>query len=142
MEARAKARFVRVTPRKARRVVDLIRGMPADQAQATLAFAPQSASEPIGKLLASAIANAGQAGQSDASSLVVSRAWVDEGPTFKRFRPRAQGRGYRVLKRTSHITVIVSDDGSANRGPAAGARSTATRAAASTRAATTRGRTR
>ena len=146
MEARAKARFVRVTPRKARRVVDLIRGMPADQAQATLAFAPQSASEPIGKLLASAIANAGQAGQSDASSLVVSRAWVDEGPTFKRFRPRAQGRGYRVLKRTSHITVIVSDDGARDRGPAAPARAAADRAAttraATTRAATTRGRTR
>jgi large subunit ribosomal protein L22 len=136
MEARAKARFVRVTPRKARRVVDLIRGMPADQAQATLAFAPQSASEPIGKLLASAIANAGQVGQGDASSLVVSRAWVDEGPTLKRFRPRAQGRGYRVLKRTSHITVIVSDNGAADRAAAGG------RSAAPTRAATTRGRTR
>jgi len=111
MEARAKARFVRVTPRKARRVVDLIRGMPADQAQATLAFAPQSASDPIGKVLASAIANAGQQSHVDSSSLVVSRAWVDEGPTLKRFRARAQGRGYRIYKRTSHITVIVSDDG-------------------------------
>ena len=115
MEARAKARYVRVTPRKARRVVDLIRGMPADQAQATLAFAPQSASDPIGKVLASAIANAGQASRLDASSLVVSRAWVDEGPTLKRFRPRAQGRGYRINKRTSHITVIVSDHGAAGR---------------------------
>ena len=111
MEARAKARFVRVTPRKARRVVDLIRGMPADQAQATLAFAPQSASDPVGKVLASAIANAGHNSHLDARSLVVSRAWVDEGPTLKRFRPRAQGRGYRINKRTSHITVIVSDDG-------------------------------
>ncbi len=110
MEARAKARFVRVTPRKARRVVDLIRGMPADQAQATLKFAPQSASDPVGKVLASAIANAGQVSNLSAGALVVSRAWVDEGPTLKRFRPRAQGRGYRVLKRTSHITVIVSDD--------------------------------
>jgi len=110
MEARAKARFVRVTPRKARRVVDLIRGMPADQAQATLKFAPQSASDPVGKVLDSAIANAGQVSSLGASSLVVSRAWVDEGPTLKRFRPRAQGRGYRILKRTSHITVIVSDD--------------------------------
>ena len=110
MEARAKARYVRVTPRKARRVVDLIRGLPADQAQATLTFAPQSASDPIGKVLASAIANAGQVSHLDASSLVVSKVWVDEGPTLKRFRPRAQGRGYRVLKRTSHITVIVSDD--------------------------------
>jgi large subunit ribosomal protein L22 len=109
MEARAKARFVRVTPRKARRVVDLIRGLPADEAQAALAFAPQSASDPVGKVLASAIANAGQARSVDARSLVVSRAWVDEGPTLKRFRPRAQGRGYRINKRTSHITVIVSD---------------------------------
>jgi large subunit ribosomal protein L22 len=113
MEARAKARYVRVTPRKARRVVDLIRGMPANEAQAALAFAPQSASAPVGKVLASAIANAGQTRSVDSGSLVVSRAWVDEGPTLKRFRPRAQGRGYRILKRTSHITVIVSDrDGS------------------------------
>jgi large subunit ribosomal protein L22 len=110
MEARAKARFVRVTPRKARRVVDLIRGMPADEAQAVLAFAPQGASGPVGKVLASAIANAGRDQHSDAGALVVSRAWVDEGPTMKRFRPRAQGRGYRINKRTSHITVIVSDD--------------------------------
>ena len=111
MEARAKARYARVTPRKARRVVDLIRGLPAEQAQAVLRFAPQSASDPVGKLLASAIANAEQTGQADASSLVVSRAWVDEGPTLPRFRARAQGRAYRIKKRTSHITVIVSDGG-------------------------------
>jgi large subunit ribosomal protein L22 len=111
MEARAKARYVRVTPRKARRVVDMIRGLPAEQAQAVLSFAPQSASDQVGKLLASAIANAEQTGQASASSLVVARAWVDEGPTLKRFRPRAQGRGYRINKKTSHITVIVSDEG-------------------------------
>jgi len=111
MEARAKARYVRVTPRKARRVVDLIRGLPADQAQAVLAFAPQSASDPVGKVLASAIANAGtSSSRPDRGMLWVRRAWVDEGPTLKRFRPRAQGRGYRINKRTSHITVIVSDD--------------------------------
>jgi large subunit ribosomal protein L22 len=122
MEARAKARFVRVTPRKARRVVDLIRGMPADQARAALAFAPQSASNPVGKVLASAIANAEQA-RLDPSALVVSRAWVDEGPTLKRFRPRAQGRGYRINKHTSHITVIVSDgSGRAGNASAAGNR--------------------
>ncbi len=91
-------------------MVDLIRGLPADQARAALAFAPQSASDPVGKVLASAIANAGHARQLDVSTLVVSRAWVDEGPTLKRFRPRAQGRGYRINKRTSHITVVVSDD--------------------------------
>jgi large subunit ribosomal protein L22 len=111
MEARAMARYVRVTPRKARRVVDLIRGLPADEAQAVLAFAPQSASEPVGKVLASAIASAdASGGRGGRGMLWVRRAWVDEGPTLKRFRPRAQGRGYRVLKRTSHITVIVSDD--------------------------------
>jgi large subunit ribosomal protein L22 len=110
MEARAKARYVRVTPRKARRVVDLIRGLPAEQARAVLAFAPQSASDPVGKVLASAIANAEYTGRATASSLVVSNAWVDEGPTMRRFRPRAQGRGYRINKRTSHITVVVSDD--------------------------------
>ncbi|HYZ57576.1 MAG TPA: 50S ribosomal protein L22 [Streptosporangiaceae bacterium] len=111
MEARAKARYVRVTPRKARRVVDLIRGLPAEQAQAVLAFAPQSASGPVGKVLASAIANAGARDRrSGRGALVVSRAWVDEGPTLKRFRPRAQGRAYRINKRTSHITVIVSDE--------------------------------
>jgi large subunit ribosomal protein L22 len=111
MEARAMARFVRVTPRKARRVVDLIRGLPADEAQAVLSFAPQSASDPVGKVLASAIANAdARGGRGDRDMLWVRRAWVDEGPTLKRFRPRAQGRGYRIYKRTSHITVIVSDD--------------------------------
>ena len=110
MEARAKARYVRVTPRKARRVVDLIRGLPAEEARSMLTFAPQSASDPIGKVLASAIANAEYTGRATASSLVVSGAWVDEGPTMRRFRPRAQGRGYRINKRTSHITVVVSDD--------------------------------
>jgi large subunit ribosomal protein L22 len=138
MEAKAKARFVRVTPRKARRVVDLIRGMPADQAQATLAFAPQSASDPIGKVLASAIANANYVSHLDASSLVVSRAWVDEGPTLKRFRPRAQGRGYRINKRTSHITVIVSDRGA----PAEASGRGAADRAAGRRVATSNERTR
>jgi large subunit ribosomal protein L22 len=111
MQATATARFIRVTPRKARRVVNLIRGLPAEEAQAVLAFAPQTASDPIAKVLASAIANAEHGAQRpDVASLRVSRAWVDEGPTLKRFRPRAQGRGYRINKRTSHITVIVSDD--------------------------------
>src|SRR5437660_10689831 len=112
MEARAMARHVRVTPRKARRVVDLIRGLPAEEAQAVLAFAPQSASEPVSKVLNSAIATAEHKhDRVDVSSLRVSAAWVDEGPTLKRFRPRAQGRGYRINKRTSHITVIVTDEG-------------------------------
>src|SRR5262249_25648026 len=110
MEARAKARYVRVTPRKARRVVDLIRGLPAEQAQAVLEFSPQAASEPAGKGRASASADADRVGGGDGGMLWVRGAWVDEGPTLKRFRPRAQGRGYRINKRTSHITVIVSDD--------------------------------
>ncbi len=113
MEAKAQARFIRVTPMKARRVVDLIRGQKATDAVATLRFAPQAASEPVRKVVESAIANArvkaDRAGEAfDAGSLVVSEAFVDEGPTLKRFRPRAQGRASRILKRTSHITVVVA----------------------------------
>ena len=107
MEARAQARYVRVTPMKARRVVDLIRGLPASDAQAVLRFAPQDASVPVGKVLDSAIANATNNHNLDPASLVISEAYVDEGPTMKRFRPRAQGRAYRIDKRTSHITVIL-----------------------------------
>ncbi len=107
MEARAQARYVRVTPMKARRVIDLIRGLPAAEAQAILHFAPQAASEPVGKVLDSAIANATNNLGLDRDTLVVREAYVDEGPTLKRFRPRAQGRAYRIRKRTSHITVVV-----------------------------------
>lgn len=105
--ARAQARFVRVTPQKARRVIDLIRGLPASDAQALLRFAPQGVSEQIGKVLDSAIANASNNFNLDPRTLVVSEAYVDEGPTMKRFRPRAQGRASQILKRTSHITVVV-----------------------------------
>src|SRR5207248_4279353 len=84
-----------------------IRGLPADEAQAVLRFTPQAASEPVGKVLASAIANAEHNKRLDPATLVVSEAYVDEGPTLKRFRPRAQGRAYRIRKRTSHITVVV-----------------------------------
>ena len=108
MEARAQARYVRVTPMKARRVIDLIRGLPAQQAVHVLEFAPQTASEPVGKVLASAIANAKNNANLDPATLVVSAAYVDEGPTMKRIRPRAQGRAYQIRKRTSHITVVVS----------------------------------
>ena len=113
MEAKASARHVRVTPQKARRVVDLIRGKQAVEAAAVLQFAPQSASDPIRKVLQSAIANArvkaDRASEAfDERDLVVSEAFVDEGPTMKRFRPRAQGRAARINKRTSHITVVVA----------------------------------
>ena len=112
MEAMAKARFVRVTPQKARRVIDLIRGRRANEAVAVLSFAPQAASEPVLKVVQSAIANArvkaDRASEAfDEKDLVVQAAFVDEGPTLKRFRPRAQGRAGQILKRTSHITVVV-----------------------------------
>jgi large subunit ribosomal protein L22 len=105
--ALAQARYVRTSPMKVRRIVDLIRGLPAAEAQAVLRFAPQAATEPVGKVLDSAIANAEHNKQLDPTTLVVSQAYVDEGPTLKRFRPRAQGRAYRIRKRTSHITVVV-----------------------------------
>ena len=113
MEAKAQARYVRVTPMKARRVVDLIRGRDAQQALAVLEFAPQAASETVLKVVRSAIANARVKADNasepfDERELVVSAAYVDEGPTLKRFRPRAQGRAYRINKRTSHITVVVA----------------------------------
>lgn len=116
MEATAKARFIRVTPQKARRVIDLIRGRQATEALAILKFAPQSASDPIYKVVASAVANArvkaDRDGEAfDEGALTISTAMVDEGPTLKRFRPRAQGRAYRIRKRTSHITVTVSTPG-------------------------------
>jgi len=105
--AMARARHVRVTPMKARRVVDLIRNTPAKQALDVLKFAPQAASEPVAKVLASAIANAEHNFQLDPDTLWISAAYVDEGATLKRFRPRAQGRAYRIRKRTSHITIEV-----------------------------------
>jgi len=103
----ASARFVRITPMKARRVVDLVRGRKVDEALALLQFAPQAASETVYKVLESAIANAETTEDLDRSDLVVAGAQVDEGPTMKRWRPRAQGRATRILKRTSHITLVV-----------------------------------
>jgi large subunit ribosomal protein L22 len=105
--ARATARFVRISPNKARRVVNLVRGLPAKEALTVLQFAPQSASEQVYKVLASAIANAENNERLDPDALLVSEAFVDEGPMMKRFRPRAQGRAYRINKRTSHITIAV-----------------------------------
>jgi large subunit ribosomal protein L22 len=113
MEAVAKVRHIRVTPQKARRVVNLIRGKQATEALAILKFAPQAASEPIYKLVHAAMANAKVKADSanllfDEDDLVISAAFVDEGTTLKRMMPRAQGRGFRILKRTSHITVVVA----------------------------------
>jgi large subunit ribosomal protein L22 len=103
----ASARFVRITPLKARRVVDLVRGVPVDQALSILEFAPQAAAETVHKVLRSAVANAETTEGLDTHDLVVSVAQVDEGPTMKRWRPRAQGRATRINKRTSHITLAV-----------------------------------
>ncbi len=105
--ALAQARYVRMTPMKCRRVIDLVRGMDVREALDLLRFQPQAASEPIAKVVASAAANAENNRQLDPRSLFISQAYVDEGPTLKRFRPRAQGRAYRIRKRTSHITVVV-----------------------------------
>lgn len=105
--ASATARFVRVTPMKSRRVLDLVRGKDAEQALAILRFAPQDASEPVAKVLASAIANAQNNLGLDPRTLVISEAYANEGPTMKRIQPRAQGRAFRIRKRTSHITIVV-----------------------------------
>jgi len=113
MEAIARVRHIRVTPMKARRVVNLIRGKQASEAMAILKFAPQQASEPIYKLVQAAVANAKVLASKenlalDEEDLIVSRAFVDEGTTLKRFMPRAQGRAFKILKRTSHITIVVA----------------------------------
>src|SRR6059058_1933392 len=105
--ARAVARHVRISATKARRVDNLVRGLPAKEALTVLQFAPQAASEQVYKVLASAIANAENNERLDPDALLVSEAYVDEGPTLKRFRPRAQGRAYRIRKRTCHITIAV-----------------------------------
>ena len=113
VESIARVRHIRVTPTKARRVVNMIRGKQAMEALAILKFAPQGASEPVYKLVASAMANAkvkADASNSylDEQDLFISSAYVDEGATLKRFQPRAQGRAFQILKRTSHITIVLA----------------------------------
>jgi large subunit ribosomal protein L22 len=103
----AKARFVRVSPRKARRVIDLVRGRSVADALDILRWAPQAASEPVAKVIASAAANAQNNNGLDPATLVVASVYADEGPTAKRIRPRAQGRAFRIRRRTSHITVVL-----------------------------------
>ena len=107
MEARAVARYVRVAPRKARLVVDLIRGKSIDDARAILRFSPRAAAEVVEKVLNSAVANAERNLHVKADDLIVASTFVDEGPTLKRIQPRAMGRAFRINKRTSHITVVV-----------------------------------
>ena len=113
MQALAKVRHIRITPMKARRVVNLIRGKQAAEAMAILKFAPQQASEPVFKLVQAAVANAKVKAEKsntflNEDDLFVSQAFVDEGTTLKRFMPRAQGRAFQILKRTSHITIVVA----------------------------------
>jgi large subunit ribosomal protein L22 len=105
--ATAKARFVQVSASKARRVIDLVRGKPVAEALDILRWAPQAASEPVAKAIASAAANAQNNDGLDPSTLVIATLTADEGPTAKRIRPRAQGRAFRIRRRTSHITVVV-----------------------------------
>jgi len=124
VESIARVKHIRVTPQKARRVVALIKGKQAQEALAILKFAPQGASEPIYKLVAAAVANARVKADKDNeflddSDLYVVNAYVDEGSTLKRFRPRAQGRAFQIKKRTSHITVVLSTPEAADAAPAA-----------------------
>ncbi len=135
--ATAKARFVRVSASKARRVIDLVRGKPVAEALDILRWAPQSASEPVAKVIASAAANAQNNNGLDPSTLVIATLTADEGPTAKRIRPRAQGRAFRIRRRTSHITVIVESRPSrGERGSSSASATRARRAQASKAAAT------
>jgi len=108
-EAKAHARYVRIAPRKARLVVDLIRGKSVGEALAILRHTPKAASPIVEKLLNSAIANAEHNYQMNVERLYISQAYVNEGPTLKRYRPRAQGRAFPIRKRTSHITLVVAE---------------------------------
>lgn len=108
MEVKAQTRFVRIAPRKARIVVDLIRGKSVEQAREILAFTNRAAAEVVSKTLNSAVANAENNNHLRGDSLVVKACYVDEGPTLKRIRPRAKGSASRINKRTSHITIIVA----------------------------------
>ena len=113
MEVRASTRFARIAPRKMRLVVDLIRGKPVETALGILEFTPKRAAKLVAKTLRSAVANAESTQRVDVDALIVKRAFVDEGPTAKRFMPRAHGRATPIFKRTSHVTVIVDERGRA-----------------------------
>ena len=140
----AKARFVHVSATKARRVIDLVRGKSVDEALHILRWAPQAASEPVAKVIASAAANAQNNEGLDPSTLVVATVYADEGPTAKRIRPRAQGRAFRIRKRTSHITVVVEsrpsreDRAGQSAGTARARRAQASKAAAAKKAPATK----
>ena len=107
--ATAKATYIRIAPRKVQIVLDLIRNQPADKAMAILKYTPKAACEPLMKLLKSAMANAENNNNMDVSRLYVAECSVSQGPTLKRMRPRAQGRGFRINKKTSHITLVLKE---------------------------------
>lgn len=109
MEAKAVARFVRIAPRKVRIVIDLIRGKSVDEALAILRYVPKAASEVVEKVVKSAAANAEQNHDMKADRLYISEAYVDQGPTMKRYHPRQRGQAFPILKRSSHITVVVRE---------------------------------
>ena len=109
MEVRAVTRYVRISPRKARLVTELIKGKPVEEALTTLKFVPKKGARLVRKTLRSAVANAEQNPNIDVDSLFIKRIYVDEGPSMKRWRPRAMGRATRILKRSSHITVILDE---------------------------------
>ena len=109
MEATAKATHVRIAPRKVQIVLDLIRNKPVEEARAILKHTPKAACEPLAKLLNSAIANAETNNNMDVTRLYVAKCYVCQGPTLKRIRPRAQGRAYRINKKTSHITMVLKE---------------------------------
>ncbi|MFA6012826.1 MAG: 50S ribosomal protein L22 [Desulfobacteraceae bacterium] len=110
MEVKAVAKHVRISPQKVRKIVGAIKGMRVERGLSSLKFMPQKASSIVEKVLKSAVANADHNNDMDVDSLIVKNIIVDSGPSLKRFRPRARGRGARILKRTSHITVIVADE--------------------------------
>jgi len=109
MKVKAQARFIRQSPYKVRRVLDLVRGLPVEDAEHVLRLTPRAAADPIAKVLKSAVANAEHNHALDSEDLIVAEAFANEGPTLKRFRPRARGRATRIDKRTSHITIVVED---------------------------------
>ncbi|MCJ7724954.1 MAG: 50S ribosomal protein L22 [Acidimicrobiia bacterium] len=109
MKVQAHARFIRQSPFKVRRVLDLVRGLPVSEARSVLRFTQRTATDAIAKTLESAVSNASHNFALDPDELIVVEAYANEGPTLKRFRPRARGRATQILKRTSHITIVVGD---------------------------------
>ncbi|MCF6289730.1 MAG: 50S ribosomal protein L22 [Desulfobacterales bacterium] len=109
MQAKAVARYIRISPQKARLIADVVRGQEVEKAINTLRFMPKKGAEILRKVIESALANAGQNAAIDVDTLYVKSVYVDGGPTLKRIRPRAMGRANRILKRTSHITVVLDE---------------------------------